>query len=106
MPLRFELGEAFQFDWNEEWLVIGSIHCKILAAHTMLCASPVFMLSSYPSQSHEMLFDAHTRAFAALGGIAKRGIYDNIKTAVNKVSKGNGRIVNMNHPGFSGDKMI
>jgi transposase len=29
-----------------------------------------------------MLFDAHTRSFAALGGIARRGIYDNMKTAV------------------------
>ena len=33
VPLRFELGEAFQFDWSEEWLVIGGIHRKILAAH-------------------------------------------------------------------------
>ncbi len=41
-----------------------------------------------------MLFDAHTRAFAALGGVPQRGIYDNMKTAVDKVKKGNGRIVN------------
>ena len=94
VPLKFELGEAFQFDWSEEWLMIGGIHRKILAAHTKLCASRAFMLMGYPTQSHEMLFDAHTRAFTALGGIAKRGIYDNMKTAVDKVSRGNGRIVN------------
>ena len=41
----------------------------------------------------KMLFDAHTRAFTAFGGIPKRGIYDNMKTAVDKVSKGNGRVV-------------
>ena len=41
-----------------------------------------------------MLFDAHTRSFAALGGIARRGIYDNTKTAVDKVKKGKGRVVN------------
>jgi transposase len=35
-----------------------------------------------------MLFDAHTRCFAALGGVARRGIYDNMKTAVDKVKKG------------------
>ena len=79
IPLKFELGEAFQFDWSEEWLMIGGIHRKILAAHTKLCASRAFMLTGYPTQSHEMLFDAHTRAFTALGGIAKRGIYDNTK---------------------------
>lgn len=94
VPLRFGLGEAFQFDWSEEWLVIGGIHRKVLAAHTKLCASRAFMLSGYPSQSHEMLFEAHTRAFTAFGGVPKRGIYDNMKTAVDKVSKGNGRVVN------------
>jgi hypothetical protein len=41
-----------------------------------------------------MLFDAHTRSFAALGGVSRRGIYDNMKTAVDKVKKGKGRIVN------------
>ena len=94
VPLKFAFGEAFQFDWSEEWLVIGGIHRKVLAAHTKLCASRAFMLSGYPSQSHEMLFDAYTRAFTAFVGIPKRGIYDNMKTAVDKVSKGNGRVVN------------
>ena len=94
VPLKFALGEAFQFDWSEEWLVIGGIHRKVLAAHTKLCASRAFMLSGYPSQSHEMLFEAHTRAFTAFGGVPKRGIYDNMKTAVDKVSRGNGRVVN------------
>jgi hypothetical protein len=41
-----------------------------------------------------MLFDAHTRSFAALGGVARRGIYDNMKTAVDQVKKGKGRVVN------------
>ncbi len=41
-----------------------------------------------------MLFDAHTRSFAALGGVARRGIYDNMRTAVDKVHKSKGRTVN------------
>ena len=94
VPLKFELGEAFQFDWSEEHLLIGGVWRKILASHLKLCASRAFVLSAYPTQSHEMLFDAHTRAFAALGGIPRRGIYDNMKTAVDKVKKGKGRIVN------------
>ncbi len=94
VPLKFQLGEAFQFDWSEESLVIGGVQRKIIVAHTKLCASRAFILSAYPGQSHEMLFDAHNRAFAALGGVARRGIYDNMKTAVDKVSRGNGRIVN------------
>lgn len=94
IPLKFEFGEAFQFDWSEESLVIGGFHRKILVAHTKLCASRAFHLSAYPTQSHEMLFDAHTRAFRAFGGIPRRGIYDNMKTAVDKVGVGKRRIVN------------
>ncbi|MBM3747033.1 MAG: IS21 family transposase [Acidobacteria bacterium] len=94
VPLKFAQGEAFQFDWSEEGLVIGGVWRRLLVAHMKLCASRAFVLVAYPSQGHEMLFDAHTRAFTALGGIPKRGIYDNMKTAVDKVKKGKGRIVN------------
>jgi hypothetical protein len=52
-----------------------------------LCASRAFWLVAYPSQGHVMGFDAHTRSFAALGGVARRGIYDNMKTAVDEVPR-------------------
>ena len=94
VPLAFELGEAFQFDWSEEGLVVGGIYRRLQVAHLKLCASRAFSLAAYPSQGHEMLFDAHTRSFEALGGIPRRGIYDNMKTAVDKVHKGKGRTVN------------
>ncbi len=94
VPLAFALGEAFQFDWSEEGMLIGGIFRRIQVSHMKLCASRAFWLVAYPSQGHEMLFDAHTRSFAALGGVPRRGIYDNMKTAVDKVSKGKGRTVN------------
>ena len=95
MPLAFELGEAFQFDWSEEGLVVGGIYYRAAGrAHEAVRESRAFWLVAYPSQGHEMLFDAHTRSFAALGGVARRGIYDNMKTAVDKVKKGKGRVVN------------
>lgn len=94
VPLKFELGEAFQFDWSEEPMVIGGVYHRMQVAHLKLCASRAFWLVAYPSQGHEMLFDAHTRSFAALGGIPHRGIYDNMKTAVDKVGRGKERAVN------------
>lgn len=94
VPLSFELGEAFQFDWSEEGLVVGAIYYRVQVAHTKLRASRAFWLVAYPGQGHEMLFDAHSRSFAALGGVPRRGIYDNMKTAVDKVEKGKGRVVN------------
>ncbi|MDQ1303839.1 MAG: hypothetical protein QG595_1822 [Pseudomonadota bacterium] len=94
VPLQFAPGEAHQFDWSEERLVIGGVWRKIVAAHLKLCHSKAFVVQAYPAQSHEMLFDAHARAFAALGGIPRRGIYDNMKTAVDQVKKGKARVVN------------
>ena len=94
VPLAFAMGEAFQFDCSEEGLVVGGIYRRLQVAHMKLCASRAFWLVAYPSQGHEMLFDAHTRAFAGLGGVARRGIYDNMKTAVDKVARGKTRVVN------------
>ena len=94
VPLQFEPGEAHQFDWSEEHIVVGGVWRKILLSHLKLCFSRAFVVQAYPTQSHEMLFDAHTRAFTALGGIPHRGIYDNMKTAVDKVRRGKGRTVN------------
>jgi transposase len=30
VPLRFELGDAFQFDWSEEGLVVGGVYRKLV----------------------------------------------------------------------------
>jgi transposase len=94
VPLAFELGEAFRFDWSEEGLAVGGIYYRLQVSHMKLRASRAFWLVAYPSQGHEMLFDTHTRSFAALGGVARRSIYDNMKTAVDKVKKGKGRVAN------------
>jgi transposase len=95
VPLSFAWGEAFQFDWSEEGIVIGGVWRKIQLAHMKLCASRAAWLVAYPSQGHEMLFDAHARCLAGLGGVARRGIYDNMKTAVDRVpGRGKDRIVN------------
>jgi transposase len=94
VPLHFGLGEAFQFDWSCEYAVIGGLRKRLEVAHVKLASSRVFWLAAYPTQSHEMLFDAHARAFAAFGGVPRRGIYDNMKTAVDRVGRGKERIVN------------
>jgi transposase len=94
VPLSFAPGEAFQFDWSEDWASIGGERTKLQVAQFKLSYSRAFMLRAYLTQSHEMLFDAHNHALAALGGIPERGIYDNMKTAVDKVGRGKARQVN------------
>ncbi|MGA8787212.1 MAG: IS21 family transposase [Polaromonas sp.] len=102
VPLSFELGEAFQFDWSCEYVVIGGLRRRLEVAHTKLAASRAYVLAAYFTQSHEMLFDAHTRAFKVLGGVPKRGIYDNMRTAVDKVGKGKERSVNARFESMTG----
>ncbi|MEJ1395887.1 MAG: IS21 family transposase, partial [Candidatus Sedimenticola sp. (ex Thyasira tokunagai)] len=94
VPLQFAPGEAFQFDWSEDWAVINGVNTKLQVAHFKFCYSRAFILRAYLAQSHEMLFDAHYHALTALGGIPERGIYDNMKTAVDKVGRGKERVVN------------
>ena len=94
VPLSFELGEAFQFDWSCEYAFVGGLRRRLEVAHIKLAASRAFLLVAYYSQAHEMLFDAHTRGFQVLGGVPKRGIYDNMRTAVDKVGAGKQRSVN------------
>lgn len=95
VPLSFSPGEAFQFDWSEDYAVINGRSTKLQVAHFKLSHSRAFILRAYPLQTHEMLFDAHNHAFAVLGGVPERGIYDNMKTAVDKVRKGKARDVNL-----------
>jgi DNA replication protein DnaC len=94
VPLSFGLGEAFQFDWSCEYVFVGGLRRRLEVAHVKLAASRAFWMGAYPSQAHEMLFDAHTRAFAAFGGVPRRGIYDNMKTAVDQVGRGKAGTVN------------
>lgn len=94
VPLSFELGEAFQFDWSCEYAFIGGLRRRLEVAHLKLAASRAFWMVAYYTQTHEMLFDAHEQAFKALGGVPRRGIYDNMKTAVDKVGVGRQRSVN------------
>jgi transposase len=88
VPLAFEPGEAFQFDWSEDWAVLGGERTKLQVAHFKLSYSRAFIVRAYPLQTHEMLFDAHNHAFRVLGGVPRRGIYDNMRTAVDRIGRG------------------
>jgi transposase len=80
IPLVFAPGEAYQFDWSEEWIVLAGVAFKAQVAHVRLCHSRMPYVRAYPRQTQEMVFDAHARAFAFWGGACERGIYDNLWT--------------------------
>ena len=102
VPLSFELGEAFQFDWSCEYAFVEGLRRRLEVAHIKLAASRAFLMVAYYAQSHEMLFDAHRRAFEVFGGVPKRGIYDNMRTAIDKVGSGKQRSINARFEAMTG----
>jgi len=92
VPLVFPPGDACQFDWSHEHVVLGGVTALVKVAHVRLCHSRAFYLRAYPRESQEMVFDAHARAF--FGGACRRGIYDNMGTAVDAVLQGKERAFN------------
>ena len=94
IPLRFAPGEAYQFDWSHEQVLLSGIIQTVKVAHFRLCHSRMLFVVAYPRESQEMVFDAHSKAFAFFGGTCRRGIYDNLKTAVDRVLLGKQRQFN------------
>lgn len=96
VPLSFAPGEAYQFDWSTDYVILGEEVVTVKVAHFVLCYSRKKFVWIYPNETQEMVFDAHVRAFKFFGGTPTRGIYDNMKTAVHKVLRGSGREWNAN----------
>jgi transposase len=94
IPLLFQPGEAYQFDWSHEDVEIAGASVRVKVAHMRLCASRAVYVRAYPRETQEMVFDAHARGFAFFGGVPLRGIYDNMKTAVTTVFTGKERVFN------------
>ena len=53
VPLQFSPGEAFQFDWVEDYVVILGLNKKQQIAHTKLSFSRAFIVRAYFLQTHE-----------------------------------------------------
>jgi transposase len=94
VPLSFSPGEAYQFDWSHEIVVLRGATVTVKVAHVRLCYSRMLFVRAYPRETQEMVFDAHDRAFVFLRGSCQRGIYDNMKTAVDAVFIGKDRLFN------------
>lgn len=94
IPLYFSPGEAYQFDWSQETVELGGIVQTVKVAHFRLCYSRLSFLIAYTRETQEMLFDAHDKAFIAFGGLPLRGIYDNLKTAIDTIFVGKDRKFN------------
>ena len=94
VPLEYAPGDAFQFDWSYEQVELGGVQMVVKVAQFRLCHSRKPFCIAYTRETLEMVLDAHIRAFEFFGGVCCRGIYDNLKTVVNKVLLGKDRVYN------------
>ena len=109
VPLSFDPGEAYQFDWSHEYARLSGATTRVKAAHMRLCHSRSRAHARAGSRCNWFISsrararrwcsscalrawtrDAHERSFRFFGG----GIYDNMKTAVTTVFTGKKRAYN------------
>jgi hypothetical protein len=50
VPLTFAPGEAYQFDWSHETVVMDGVTTIVKAAHLRLCHSRMMFLRAYPAR--------------------------------------------------------
>jgi transposase len=106
VPLSFAAGEAYQFDWSHETVMMNGITMAVKVAHVRLCHSRMMFVRAYPREAQEMVFDAHDKAFAFFKGACTRGIYDNMKTAVDCVFMGKDRQFNRRFAQMCGHYLV
>src|SRR6202158_3977462 len=75
VPLSFAPGEAYQFDWSHEIVLLNGVTVTVKGTQEMVC-------------------DADDRPFGLFKGACERGIYDNMKTAVETILVGKDRLYN------------
>ena len=106
VPLVFAPGEAYQFDWSHEIVMLDGVAVTVKAAQVRLCHSRMLFVRAYPRETQEMVFDAHEKAFAFFKGVPRRGIYDNMGTAVDAVFVGKERAFNHRFLGLMSHHLV
>lgn len=91
IPLAYEPGETAQVDFGQAEVVIAG---ETVIAHLFvmwLGHSSATYIQAYPAETQEVFFAGHVAAFTFFGGVPREIWYDNLKSAVNKVLKGQNR---------------
>ena len=102
LKLDFTQGEAAQVDWGE-WgsIAVGSTRRRLSFFLMVLCYSRRMYLEFTVSQKMEFFLQCHENAFAAYGGVPRRIIVDNLRSAVLQRLMGQAPVFNAKYLDFS-----
>ena len=91
LPLAWDAGEAAQVDWGEAQVDVAGERCTAQLFVMRACYSRRLFVRAYPHQRQEAFFEGHVEAFKYFGGVFGRLVYDNLRTAVQRVLEGHNR---------------
>lgn len=92
IPLQFQLGQHFQFDWGEADVVLSGKQLRVFLFCGQLSASRKRFARAYLHEKQEAFLDGFIHMFDYFGGVPARGLFDNLKTAVIRVLEGRERL--------------
>lgn len=95
-------GAEAQCDWGEAVARIAGVERKIYLFCFRLSYSLKPFVCAFPTMRQECFLAGHVAAFAALGGVPRRIVYDNLATAVAKVLQGRTRVEQETFVAFRG----
>lgn len=94
LPLAFAPGEMAQVDWAEVTVNLSGVPTVVYLFGLTLNYSGGIYFEAFERANQEAFFQGHVNAFLFLGGIPLTITYDNLKSAVQAILKGNKRTEN------------
>lgn len=102
LTLSFEAGECAQMDWGEYGTVkVGSTRRRLSFFVMVLCHSRLMYVEFTVSQTMEHFLACHQQAFQFFGGVPKKVMVDNLKSAVLQRMIGQAPVFNPRYLDFS-----
>ena len=102
LKLEFAPGECAQVDWGEfGTIAVGATRRRLSFFLMVLCHSRRLYLEFTVSQTMEFFLACHENAFAAFGGVPRRIMVDNLKSAVLQHLIGAAPVFNAKYLDFS-----
>lgn len=82
VPLCFEPGEAMQVDWGDMKAWVDEVNTSVSVFVSTLPYSYGVYGLVFPDKKNTSFMTGHVRAFEFFGGVPRRCIYDNLRSAV------------------------
>jgi transposase len=93
VPLSHDPGGA-QADWGEAFVRDGGARRKVYVFMMTLPFSDTRFAACFPRATLEFFLEGHRKAFEFFGGVPRKIVYDNLRSAVTQILRGRGRKLN------------